>query len=525
MSKHLSIYSTNILFLVVLCLQAANLLLLGMPQFVRMILNEALFVLLPALIYLRLARLPFRETVRLRWPGWTIALASLVVGAGLYPLAAISTAVYQNLLGYRIFETERLLPHTAFEGVLAIVAYAVMAPLCEEVLARGVVQRTYEGLGPRRAILFAGGLFVVFHLSLLQGLGIIPLALALGYVYWRSESLVASILTHFGANALAALVLTSGIFWKDAGSILLSMPALLIGIIVAVVALWWLKRATDPALTEALPSGNRRLWRAWPLLLAGLLYSGVVSVEFVGARFPERVLAPVTVDVAPWNAPVEWSYEIRNIIDDPVGDAQCDLTPDADTIALYCRSEQQAYDVDTGHGRYIGGDAEMILEAHWRRADGMPLQGESQAQFSQGSYRTQWTFDGVQFSVIQQDPDAPEKLFELPFQRAGKATPFVMAESTWPWVLSSLPFAEDYAASVYLFRPYTWREATQDSGPQTQLFLLTVTSIEEVATPAGTFTAWKVQVGEREIAWYAVDAPHILVQYFNGTEMWLLKDF
>jgi hypothetical protein len=258
--------------------------------------------------------------------------------------------------------------------------------------------------------------------------------------------------------------------------------------------------------------------------LAGLLYAGVVGVEFVGARFPERVLAPVTVDAAPWDAPVAWRYEIRNIVDDPVGQVQCDSTPDVDTIALYCHSTQRAYDVDTGHGRYIGGDAEIVMSARWRRVDGMSLQGETQAQFSQGLYRTQWTFDGAQFSVIQQDPDEPEKRFELPFERAGKATPFVMAESSWPWALCSLPFAKDYVASVYLFNPYTWREATQDSSPQAQLLLLTVTGTEEVTTPAGTFVTWKVQVGEREIAWYAVDAPRTLVQYFNGTETWRLAD-
>ncbi len=68
MSGRPALYSVHILFLVVLCLQATNLLLFEMPQFVRMILNEALFVLLPALIYLKLARLPFRETVHLRGP-------------------------------------------------------------------------------------------------------------------------------------------------------------------------------------------------------------------------------------------------------------------------------------------------------------------------------------------------------------------------------------------------------------------------------------------------------------------------
>jgi hypothetical protein len=439
-------------------------------------------------------------------------------------LAAISTGVYQTLLGYRVFGSERLLPHTPLEAVLAIVAYAVMAPLCEEVLARGVIQRAYEGLGPRRTILIAGELFIVFHLSLPQGLGIIPLALALGYVYWRSESLVASILTHFGANLLAALFLTSGFFWQDAGTVLLSMPALLIGISVAVVALWWLRRTTSPVAAEPLSAEKPRLRRVWPLLLAGLLYSAVIGVEFVGARFPERILAPLTVDAAPWDGPSVWRYEIHNIIDDPVGQAQCDLTPDADAIALHCHSEHRAYEIDTGHGRYIGGDDEMVLSARWRRADGMPLQGETQVQSSLGLYRRQWTFDGAQFSVIQQDPDEPEKRLELPFEPAGKTTPFMMAESAWPWVLSSLPFTEGYAAGAHLFRPYTWREATQDSGPQTQLLLLMVTGTEEVTTPAGTFTAWRVQVGEREIAWYAVDAPHILVQYFNGMETWLLED-
>ena len=66
MHKRPSVYAVNILFLIVLCLQVVNFLFLEMPQFVRMILNEALFVLLPTLIFLRLMRLPFREMVRWR---------------------------------------------------------------------------------------------------------------------------------------------------------------------------------------------------------------------------------------------------------------------------------------------------------------------------------------------------------------------------------------------------------------------------------------------------------------------------
>ena len=145
-------------------------------------------------------------------------------------------------------------------------------------------------------------------------------------------------------------------------------------------------------------------------------------------------------------------------------------------------------------------------------------------QFAPGSSLTRWTFDGAQFSVAQQDLDEPEKTFDLPFVSEG-ASPFVMVERTWPWALSALPFAVDDAASAYLFTPYTWRDATQDNGPQVQLLLVVVSGPEEVTTPAGTFTVWKVQVGERETAWYAVDAPHTLVQYFNGMETWVLEGF
>ena len=51
-----------------------------------------------------------------------------------------------------------------------------------------------------------------------------------------------------------------------------------------------------------------------------------------------------------------------------------------------------------------------------------------------------------------------------------------------------------------------------------------MTGVEEVTTPAGTFPTWRVQVGEREAAWYTVDEPHIVVKYFNGIETWLLDE-
>lgn len=68
MHKASNIRNINLLFLIVLVLQLSNLFLLWMPQYVRLILNQALFVFLPAYLYLRLSRQPVRPRVRWHCP-------------------------------------------------------------------------------------------------------------------------------------------------------------------------------------------------------------------------------------------------------------------------------------------------------------------------------------------------------------------------------------------------------------------------------------------------------------------------
>lgn len=521
MSRRYSVYGVNGLFLLVLVLQSANFLVQDMPQYVRLILNEALLVLLPSLVYLRWAGLPFRETVRLRSPGWRTAVASFFVGAGLYPVSVISGSIIQTLLGYQFLDTGSLLPQTPLEGVLAILAYAVMAPLCEEVFARGIIQRTYEErFGPGRAILFAGGLFIVFHLSLLQGLTIIPLSLALGYVYWRSESLVASILTHFGANAMAALVVTSGVFWTKAPQVLLSPLNAGIGLVLAVAGLWVLRRNTSPSRRKLEQTQPRRFKHAWPLLVAGLFYLVLIGIEFTAGRSPERFQDPVIVGEAQLQQAVEWNYAVCNAADDPVGEMHCRLEPQGDTIVLYWDSIHQAYDVQVPGGRYMGSNVAKEKKVALQRDGGQPLHGEIIEEFDWGRSETRWSFDGQKFSVRHRSSEGPDETFELAFEQSDHSV--VLESSSWPWVLSSLPFAPGYVGSAYHFTPYTWRQATQDNGPVLEKVLVTVNGPETLETPTGPMQTWNVTVDQSQKAWYAVDAPHILLKHDNAMETMVL---
>jgi hypothetical protein len=97
--------------------------------------------------------------------------------------------------------------------VLAILSITVLAPLLEESLFRGFLQTFIrKHLGRRQAILITSVCFALFHYSAGQGLGnisiIIPLfilALFLGFLYEKQESLLAPVALHATFNTVSVI--------------------------------------------------------------------------------------------------------------------------------------------------------------------------------------------------------------------------------------------------------------------------------------------------------------------------------
>lgn len=516
MSRRHSVFTVNLLFLIVLFLQLLNFFLADIPQYVRLILNEAIFILLPSLLYLRWAGLPFKETMRLRKPGPRTALGSFLIGAGFYPISVILGAIMQVLLKFPTAGAEDILPKTPFEGALAIIAYAVMAPLCEEVFARGIIQRTYEEyFSPHKTIVFSGIIFIVFHLSFLQGLTIIPLTLALGYVYWRSGSLVASILTHFGANLMASLVVSSTVFWQGAPTVLLSPLGAAVGLLLVVIGFQLVKRSENPAVAETKEVQPRRLRQAWPLLLAGLLYLGVVGFEFGILKLPGQHDEPIQVRTAQVEMVEVIEYALHNKAGEPFAEGVARLKSEGDAIVWQWESVHEAYDVQVGGGRYISSDVTIKREVSWRTADGTLLYGTAVADYGHDQTETRWSLDGDRIKVAHSSSQEPAESFELLLENPDGS--FVLESNSWPWVLRFLPFVSGYTGTAHVLRPYTWRQEIQDSGPVLEPVTVAVTGPEAIATPSGPMSAWKVKVGH-ETAWYATDASHTLLMHDNGLE-------
>jgi membrane protease YdiL (CAAX protease family) len=524
----------NLLYLVALLLLISNALLAWMPQYVRLTFTQLVFVFLPAYLYLRLKRQPILERVRWRWPDWKLLVLSLLIGMTLYPLSAASAGVLQQLLGYvHLPVPDDVIPTSVLMGVLAVVAYAVLAPLCEEFLFRGVIQPAYERLGPKWAVFFVGFLFIAFHLSLLQGLSIILLALAIGFVNYRTRSLQAAILTHFGANVLAALVLTNDLFRTGAQAVLFSMPVLIASPVVALAALIALIRLTrgipQPPATLEPDERTFALTTIWPLLIAGILFLLLIGLEFWIARSPDVVTDPLILQAAEWEGTRNWAYEIRNPADEVVGDGDCSLAREDSLINLDCTSVVIAYEVRIGNSFWSSAGGERIDQFTWHAADGSLVSGQTTMELADGNYRAEirWTIDDGGIEVQANVAGEEESSFLVPWDETPGAENSdlpIVTDLAAPWQLIALSLEPGEIGQTMRFNPYTWRPATEDTGPATARWLVRVAGRDEISTPAGAFDAWRVTFGQHHEVWVVDDTmPATPVRFFNGMETWSLK--
>lgn len=87
------------------------------------------------------------------------------------------------------------------------VAIGILAPLAEEVVFRGAILRTLLGIMSKKnhwvAIMISAAIFGVVHANLAQFVNALLMGLLLGWMYYRTGSLVPGILLHWVNNTMA----------------------------------------------------------------------------------------------------------------------------------------------------------------------------------------------------------------------------------------------------------------------------------------------------------------------------------
>lgn len=97
-------------------------------------------------------------------------------------------------------------------GILVLTV--LFAPLLEEILFRGIIQKGMinNGVKPWAAILVSSLIFGLFHLNPWQLVGATFMGVVLGMVYHKTQSLLMPILLHAFNNFIAAFMLIEGDF-------------------------------------------------------------------------------------------------------------------------------------------------------------------------------------------------------------------------------------------------------------------------------------------------------------------------
>jgi hypothetical protein len=365
-----------------------------------------------------------------------------------------------------------------------------------------------------------------------QGLfALLPVAIALGFVAWRSESVFPSMLLHAAYNlcATAILLTTTSLPYEFATAVFIGLLIVgIVGCIVTALAFWVLWRGTDPRpLPQPVNKHGIHQW-AWviPLLLLALLYTYASVSEIIAGKYPQ-LLAAETLDFEPptaWRESQSWEYEMQDIFGNPIGESTCNLHAVEQGYRLQCSGNQQSSNLF----------ANMPLEISWL-SDKFDIEARDWEQEiiwntenlsvvtlsgneSRSEQKSEWKMNADMPNRLYLETNAGSESVEFP--------PEALIAHEWPWRLSGLPLEMFYGGSI----PIVILD-DKDNILIEQAFI-SVRSAEPAWTSAGAVIAWKVTVTYSDVngkemtktAWYRIEPPHPLVRYDNGRVSFVLQE-
>ena len=193
------------------------------------IIGQILFIFLPALFFSKWIYGDVSKIISLKMPNWK-GLALFVLGIIILTPLLQSYLYIQNYFIEQLAETSEFVNSIKFlldslneliektfgdliradnvpEMLLVIIAISVVPAICEEVMFRGYIQRSFGfKFKPHIAAIITAVFFALYHFN---PYGLIPLAIIgfyLGFAAYTSQSLVIPIIIHFLNNFFAVML-------------------------------------------------------------------------------------------------------------------------------------------------------------------------------------------------------------------------------------------------------------------------------------------------------------------------------
>lgn len=197
----------TLLFYFLAMIFAAVMLMLGWKKLA--LIAEAFFII-PAIFYVISKKYSFIKAFRLTAVNAKILIFSFLIAFCLIILGDELDRLIGSIFPLPAwFDAKQLMEiHSIVDGILIIGTAVVVAALVEEMLFRGMIQLTLESVNETaRAILFSAIFFALLHLNPWWMIQITFLGLILGYLAWKSNSILPTIIIHATNNLFAILTL------------------------------------------------------------------------------------------------------------------------------------------------------------------------------------------------------------------------------------------------------------------------------------------------------------------------------
>jgi membrane protease YdiL (CAAX protease family) len=234
--------------------------------------GQLVFILLPTILLARLRQRDVVRYLRLRVPDYKEIVLTFIAVFALQQMLQ-SYMLFQDALPISlppelkrlveqlkqmIEETYRVLvtSHSPIEYCFVVIVVALIPAICEELLFRGLVQRSFEeATTGMRAAIIAGVIFGSYHLNPFSFVPLVVLGIYFGLIVYRSQNIVLSMSVHFFNNFVAC---TAAYMQLDDDFVAIAphhqvTPALVFAngavfSVVFVVATYYFIRVTEPAV-------------------------------------------------------------------------------------------------------------------------------------------------------------------------------------------------------------------------------------------------------------------------------------
>ena len=154
------------------------------------------------IIFLKTKWTPLTRSYLLSKPWGTLLWVALFSLGTIIPLS-----FFYEQLGIEMDENTQQIITSMMKEPWGYVAVGILAPLAEEVVFRGAILRTLLGIMSKKnhwvAIMISAAIFGVVHANLAQFVNALLMGLLLGWMYYRTGSLVPGILLHWVNNTMA----------------------------------------------------------------------------------------------------------------------------------------------------------------------------------------------------------------------------------------------------------------------------------------------------------------------------------